>query len=94
MSKKLVWVFAIFIVLPNIVFWGSPVLERFIKDFSVTDYNNIFIPVIFLPIIGSVIMLGYSIKYKNYLSIGLSVILLIATTLIYMAVYSLSNFGF
>lgn len=93
-KNKLIWIFLVLILLPNIIFWGSPILEKFYRNSSVTDYNGFFFTVIFIPILGSILMLIDSIKYKNYWGTIVSIIFLIITILMYMMVRAFANFGF
>lgn len=82
------------ILLPNLIFFGSTPLEKYSDIFRYTEHKGIFLLILSLPIIGSISMLIYSIKYKNYLAITISSIFLIITVSLFWVVYSLSNFAF
>lgn len=94
LKNKLVWIFTILVLLPNIIFWISTLLEKYSNIFRYIDHKGIFLFILFLPIIGSMVMLLNSIKYKNYGLVALSSVLFVFSLISYIVVYSLSNFGF
>ena len=95
-NKKFGLIVIIFIIIPNIIFWDSPLLEKRITGFYTTDYKNLFLFLLFIPILASFFLL-----YKNYTSqihsrawYILAGIFGLASILIFYTIYSLSHFGF
>lgn len=93
-KNKLIWIFLVLILLPNIIFLGSTPLEKYSNIFRYTDHKGIFLFILFIPIVGSLLMIWYSIKYKNNWVKVISFILLLICVLFWLMVYILSNFGF
>ncbi len=100
LQKKLLWLFILLVVLPNFLFWLAAFVEGLNRDQAgALNYfpgGSILQFFIFIPPIGSVIMLIYSFIYKNIKAIILSSIcLLLAAWEAYLVVvWAFSNFGF
>ncbi len=87
-NKVVLLVFLFLIILPILVFWYGP-------SFKVNLSENIFLIILFIPVLGSMIIIYTNYiknKMKSWYIIGL--ILLIITFFIFYSIYSLSNFGF
>ncbi|MEJ0021240.1 MAG: hypothetical protein WDN47_01520 [Candidatus Doudnabacteria bacterium] len=91
LNNKITWIFLLLVLLPNIVFWGSPVLENYFKGFYVTDYNGFFFTILFIPIIGSIFMFWVSVKHKNDWAKATSAVLFLIALLMFFFVKGMSS---
>jgi len=95
-NKKFLAIFAIFIILPNLIFLYSGSLEDIFNGFNLNDNSFLLLVILSIPILAAfyIIFLNYIRKINSVLWYILSGILAIVQFLFLYSIYSLSNFGF
>jgi len=95
-NKKFSLILTIFLVIPNILVWLSPIFENYKKGFYISDYKSLLLFITFCSVLSPIYIIYKNYKSQNYSrfwNIFCWVVLIIGLLYFYI-IDSLSHIGF